>query len=499
MIASTCTLGEILTRVLHYEVAPALWQLTLRPLVGLHLSFRSANWLTALLGVASAYLLLRYSPFPRLFRWLLPLTFFLQYQYAVVARPYAYFPLLCFLLCILFPQQRSPVLFALVAGLLANTTLHCTVYAAALLGVYLLRTGRRGRSVEARPRENFYTVGQRNAALAIFGVAIILAVVVAFPAPDQYMMGAFRHSAVLTRHWITPETPPAGLTLDPPHTSAVQPMNSIGHRSFLTHGVLGLLTTRVAATAVFSVSRYSLLAVGFLALYAAWLWQRRQLLFLLPPVAVALSYSLLPNYPYQSGLFFVAIIASVWMSLSEGPPAVRSRISIAFATVAAMVVILQIGWSITADRDDVRGSYDAGGEVARYLQTSFPGASVAAFGYETETMSLYRPQLPLGWTHPFWTWSRMDSPNSFQSSIQQMHPGVVVVGSTLAGNRTVLGQIGLDTPGTLQGDGDLAAWWQEQGWRLTRRFCGSHFGYGGYTDLSCLSVLVQTPASVLPR
>src|SRR5260370_13187007 len=79
----------------------------------------------ALVGI---YILLRFSPFPRIFRWLLPFTFFLQYQYAAIARPYVLFTGLLFTLCILFNlRQPRPVLFGLVAGLLANIILHSAI------------------------------------------------------------------------------------------------------------------------------------------------------------------------------------------------------------------------------------------------------------------------------------------------------------------------------------------------------------------------------------
>ena len=485
MIARTCTLGQALTHVLHYEVAPPLWQLILRPLGALHLPFRSANWVSAALGVAGAVTLLGWSPFPRVFRWALPFTFFLQYQYAVVARPYACFPLLAFLLCLLFTRRRSPVLFAVGAGVLANANLHCTVYAASIFAIYLLKLHRRASATVPAVAKK-----QQASAVAVFAIAVLVAVTVAFPAPDQFMMGAFRHSAAISKRWITPEPPPPGFTPDLLPVAAAEHKPSTVSAHAYTRGALGLLTTRVVPAALFSVSEYNLLAVAFLVVLAGWLWRRGQLLLLLPPVAVALSYSLLPDYPYQSGIFFVGIIASLWMALDEKPPQSRDWLDIAFAALAGAVVLLQIGWSYRADRDDVRGSYDAGREIAQYLDTNFAGAPIAAFGYETETLNLYRQTPPLGWQHPFWTWNRAANPNTYQQSVEALHPAAVVLGSAQAGERTVFRQIGLEQPGAPMGDNDLAAWWEAQGWHSVYRACGSHFGYGSYTDLSCMSVLV---------
>src|SRR5438105_8340714 len=67
LIARDCSLRELLLRRLHYEGAPALWPLFVRGICRLHLPYASVNWIAGGLALVGIYVLLRFSPFPRLF------------------------------------------------------------------------------------------------------------------------------------------------------------------------------------------------------------------------------------------------------------------------------------------------------------------------------------------------------------------------------------------------------------------------------------------------
>ena len=76
------------------------------------LPYAGMNFVAGWLGVAAAGLILWRSPFPLGVRFLLPLAYFLCYQYAVIGRSYALLPPLVFACAALFPRARKcePVL-----------------------------------------------------------------------------------------------------------------------------------------------------------------------------------------------------------------------------------------------------------------------------------------------------------------------------------------------------------------------------------------------------
>ncbi len=489
LISSNSSLHTILGRVLHYEVAPPLWQFTLYPLVKLHLGFRSASWLTAGLGILAAFVVLRYSPFPRLLRCLLPFTFFLQYQYALIARPYAWFPLLLFILCLLYRRGESrSLLFALTAGLLANINLHCTVYAPVLFAVcFWSKDGSQGKETS---QTNFFTRARLPiVGAAVFGSALVVAVLVAFPAPDQFMSGSLQRLKTVTARIVPPEQTPAGMIVDPPEQSANRtPAPRLSHsvKRLAQHAVQVGLGTLSAI--LFPVSQSNLLSAAFLILCGAWLTQRRQGIMLLPLAGMVLAYFILPVAAYHTGLFFVAVFGALWMAWPEQQTLESSRLFLAFATVCAVTMLVQISWALRADANDIRGDYDPSATTARYLQAYFPSKTIAAFSYETEPVQLYAPIRPIGWQRPFWTWSVASEPNSYKESIRSMHPDLVLTGSALVGSRSIEQQIGKKVEGRPVGN-DATTWWETRGWRVTHRFCGKHFGYGGYTDQACINIL----------
>lgn len=487
LIANSCSLKTILGRVLHYEVAPPLWQFILWPLAKLHLPFRAANCVTATAGILSAYLALRYAPFPSAVRCALPFTFFLQYQFAIIARPYALFPPLLFAACVLYRRnQARSLLFALITGLLANIDLHCTMYAAFLFaGCVLSRRASREQSAESHSP----WTRQRSPALLLLVFCAFLAIVVAvaFPAPDQILSGSLRRFRTVTSRVVPPEQQPAGMSRDPAESSAAAPA---AHISDSAAGLAkyAIRTGEHTVGAMFySVSQYNFVAAAFLIFCLAWLVHVRQPLLLLPLAGMLLAFCILPTSGYHTGLFLVALVGSLWMTWPVEPVPGRSWFRLAFATVCAIVLMLQIDWTVRADVGDFRGNYDPSETTARFLQDAFPNRRLAAFSYASETLILYGPFHPLGWQHPFWTWSEAADVDGYKASILAMHPDVVITG-TFGGGHRVEGQLRGDPKGEPAGE-DVTRWWEARGWRVTHRFCGRHFGFGSYQTEVCQNVL----------
>ena len=130
-IARTLPLAQIF-HVLSYEAHPALWYICLWVLSRLHVVRRHAlgSGGHSISGVA---VLVTTSPFPRFIKLLLPFTFYLAFQYAIVARSYVLAPLLIFLCAYLWPQKlERPLTIALCLGLLADVAAHAAAISVAL-------------------------------------------------------------------------------------------------------------------------------------------------------------------------------------------------------------------------------------------------------------------------------------------------------------------------------------------------------------------------------
>ena len=97
------TLYNILFVIPHYEGHPPLWHLILKIFsllkINLEIGMRIPNFIFI---YSAIWLLIFKSPFPKILKLILPFTYFLFYQYAVISRPYSIYCFAIFLAA-LFP------------------------------------------------------------------------------------------------------------------------------------------------------------------------------------------------------------------------------------------------------------------------------------------------------------------------------------------------------------------------------------------------------------
>ena len=133
LLARDASLPDLLWKYLRYAGTPGLWNVLLAIPAKLGLPYFTLNITGALSALAGVFLLVRFSPFPLWLKALLPFTYFLAYQYAVVARSYCLLAPLLFATAI-FRRQRSTRYwpFALTLGLLSHVSFHGTLMAGAI-------------------------------------------------------------------------------------------------------------------------------------------------------------------------------------------------------------------------------------------------------------------------------------------------------------------------------------------------------------------------------
>ena len=129
LLARDSSLANLWIHLLHYEGTTGLWQTLLHFLIAVGLPYRGINLVSAALAFGAACLLLWRSPFPVALRVALPFTFFLAYQYGVIARSYDLLPLLLFAAVVAY--LHKPILTVLLC-LMAAVSIHGMVLAAAL-------------------------------------------------------------------------------------------------------------------------------------------------------------------------------------------------------------------------------------------------------------------------------------------------------------------------------------------------------------------------------
>jgi len=503
LLARDSSFRELVFRRMHYEGTPVLWQTILWALVRLHLPFAAFPWVAAGFALTGVFVLVRYAPLPRIFSITIPFTFFLAYQYAAVARDYVLFPLLLFLVCILYAaKQPKPTLFAFVAGLFANLTTHAFVLSIVFAVLYGCQRAVRQRNDGAK---GWYV--RLGIAAALFALLAGFAAIVAAPAPDvgfavESKVGSGPLHRLLLRFIPPEQLPPGAPALDPsvfspdpsspPHGALVGTVWA-AYNDLPTAGLPAKLLGKavlILSAATFPVSESNLLACSFLLLAMLWLWSRRSLSLLLPYAALLCFFAVVWVYVHHTGLSLLALLAAVWIA-SDRPQTRGPRwISPAFAAVSLLVISLQIGWTAYAVHRDTEEAYDPGKETYDFLSQHFPRARLASFVFEAEDVQPYASHnLFLNQPHSFRVFSASTNTDRRRTEATAEKPDVIVDADLVSGDETIMNQWLPIVPSWQHIGHGILDYWEANGFHETHRFCGYRPFRFGISNIVCDVIL----------
>jgi hypothetical protein len=376
LLARDSSLLQLWGTLLHYEGTPGLWQTLIHGLIGLGLGYSAYNFVSGILGLAAAYLLLRYAPFPLFIRLLLPFTYYLCYQYAVIARSYALIAPFLFAIAAIYPQvERKPWLTTLLLCLLAGVSVHgflisvciwLTLYAPSLL------------RAETSERKKLVITG------LIYWAVLAFFLVCAWPAKDV----AFAEHRGLSNLRLLPEVTKAGLA--------------------------GALTG------------YWILALVLIALSLPLLWRGGGwLFFLLSTTAFCLFGTIVYAQLWHFGIVFLAWLFATWISAYKTPATAPAILALAVA------IGFQCYWTATAIRYDWSHAYSGSLAASQYLrQAAIASGEIYAIGYPSVAIQPYFPANIYSDYRggAYWDWSKQNAADDPAALIASSRRELVLVG-----------------------------------------------------------------------
>ena len=337
LIARDLDLSTIWFHELRYEGSPGLWHTILW--IAQHV-FHASYASLGLIGVAGAAagvaLLILKAPFPRIIRWPLAFTYFLIYQYAVIARPYTLLPLLAFAAALLFKDVHHPERMTVALVFLANLSLHGTILAGCLGLAYLVEAIQSWRTLDAQVRTRYWICLSVMAATLVF-IGLILK-----PTPDIEEFVLKKAFAQL-----------------PPAEQAQAPT------------VLRKLTTVVSGAFL----DYLAPSVLFIVLAGAWCFMRRKfLVFALPVGAMIALYAVVHGAAHHHGTVFVAAIAAVWIAWPSEQERRALSVRKRWATRGMMALLIclcaiNIWDTVVVIQRERQYPYSGAEDAARYLKS----------------------------------------------------------------------------------------------------------------------------------
>jgi len=170
-----------------YEGSPALWHMILLPFAKLGFPYLFINLVHLVIIYAAAAVFVYKAPFSIITKTLFLFSYYMAWEYSIIARNYSITILLLFLIAAFYGDRfRKPIRYGALVFLLFNTNVHSGFIAAALVAVFLFE---------------IYKKGNLNLRLSAAVITMILGALLAFLqllAPsDNVHYGFFPHINLL--------------------------------------------------------------------------------------------------------------------------------------------------------------------------------------------------------------------------------------------------------------------------------------------------------------
>ena len=292
--------------------------------------------------LSPAGLVLRCAPFPLPIRLALPFTFFLCYQYAVVARSYCLAPLLLFLAAILYRRGSAGAAgLTVVLALLAAVSVHGMALSLSIWLAFHVDIAREWRKLPPACRRYHRARGR-----SLLPCLILLSLA-AWPAADNIFV---RHPYWSLEHVVTV----AGKAL----------------RGGFAGGWI--------------------LSLGTIALSLPLLWRGRTLLlFLATLVSLSLVNGIVYSQVWHYGLIFLGWLFAVWIAAYRAKPG--------WSAIAALAIVIgiQCYWTAESIAYDWGQTYSASRDAAAYLRQT----GIARAAYLRDRLCLHRHRALLSREH----------------------------------------------------------------------------------------------------
>lgn len=393
-LARSLSLHNLFGTYLRYEDSPGLWHALLWMMARFHVSYSEMHWVSGCIAVAGVSVLLFCSPFHRYIRLLLPFTYFLAFQYAVVARNYVLVPLLLFAMAALW--RKSPILVALLLGLLGNVALHALAISGGLAIVYIIERQQSRKHGEDTSRRREF-IAASCLLIAFYGFAIWTIL----PPADVYVGNV---------------TAPVGV-----------------HGIRLLGGWLGGLL-RVCISLLYGVTEPMPFAIPLWIAIVYAMRRRHQAFYLLPAVTFAL-FSLVYLMFWHAGLVIPMMIAVFWIAGVNGPTLRWPTTTEATAVLATVIYLftVQIGWTVHAVTFDHFHAYSPDRATASFLKPYVNDGDEIAITYATGEggksanavgiLPYFSRQIYMNLDKTFWWWSiKNTTDTNFEHALSERPP-----------------------------------------------------------------------------
>ena len=352
LIARDSTYWDIIVKYARYEGTPCLWHLILKTLILSGFRYQYLYLVSVFFSALGVFLFLFQSKFPAYLKITFPFTYFVLYQFTVVARSYCLIlPALCFVAIIYEKRFLKPWLYSIALLLLSQICIY-TLLIAGLLFVFYLKDLYKLRKEEGQGALHKSTLWS----LAMVALGFLLTALYVFPPSDL----SFRVD------------------------SNFNPLIVIAQ------GIQIAAASLVGTTS----STLSMIAGGCLFIFMLLFLNKeyksmKPLLFLVITLTVFIS--IVHFNFYHAGILYVTLVLAFWIFGGDDffRNAKEKKQLLLFGALLC-VALVQIYWSVCSVKNDISNPYSAAKETATFLEENTPeDGTVYGLGVWTTAIEPY--------------------------------------------------------------------------------------------------------------
>jgi hypothetical protein len=329
LLAKDASFKDLLVKYLRYEGSPGLWHLILMLPAKLGFPYYTINIISAIFSAWGVWLFLRHAPFPPLIKVLYPFTFFVFFQYGVVARSYCLISPILFLIAINYDKKlEKPYFFVFLLGLLANVSAHTFLIAGSIAFIHCIDLYKVWGAIDKKTKMQHIT------AMAILAAVAAIVVYIIKTPPDQ----------IFANH------------LDLDFVNFCRSTQRMIGGAMVVSEFNQLWVFGTASLIIFLIT-------------VQWLARNElALLYALPLFLLSILFAIKYRNFWHQGILFLLWIFVLWISFKDYKNTPLTGLGKTVVGCVGIVLTVQIFWAVKSVNYDLRNSYSGSYHLARYIK-----------------------------------------------------------------------------------------------------------------------------------
>ena len=359
LIARDASVWDIITRVSRTEGTPALWYLWLKFLIFCGLNYSQLYVASIIPNVVALYLFISKAPFAKYIKYIFPLTYFVLYQYNIVARNYSLLFLMTSLAAISFTNRKQhPYRLILSLWLLGSVSSHAFFLSCSIVMFWIYKDADKEEGIRG-----YRAFIEKNIkALVIFIIFAVFTALYVYPeTSNQYL----QNYQMLTGY----------------HTRNILNLLSSGlitSRKLLPENIwyiyIGLF---------YFIGMVYLLSKGYGVKF--WILWLPNLVFM-----CMVKYKL-----WHAGIFIMTALFMFWVE--------PNKINIKLKLGLGILIVTELIWSCVGVIKDINGKYAVSEEVYAFLEEEkIPHQAIEQISFNSVGMNPYYENKSMS----YWDWSK---------------------------------------------------------------------------------------------